>query len=84
MISIEVRRGGEFVQIVVCADAFLQHMVRNIAGVLIAIGTGDQPQTWAGEVLVRHDRTQGGVAADSCGLYLVGVEYGARFGLPAL
>ena len=84
LLSIEVRREGELVQIGVCADAFLQHMVRNIAGVLIAIGSGEQSEGWAGEVLALCDRTQGGVTANPCGLYLLGAEYEARYGLPAL
>ena len=64
------------------ADAFLQHMVRNIAGVLMAIGRGDQPETWARDVLELRDRALGGVTAPPQGLYLVGVEYPAEFGIP--
>ncbi len=79
--SVDTRRAGEFVEIIVCADAFLQQMVRNIAGVLIAVGAGAQPEAWVGEVLARRDRTQGGVTAAGCGLYLLGVEYAARYGI---
>jgi tRNA pseudouridine38-40 synthase len=64
------------------ADAFLHHMVRNIAGVLIAIGKGEAPVSWAGEVLALRDRTLGGVTAPAAGLYLIEVTYPLAFGLP--
>ncbi len=72
---LEVSRHGEEVYIDVRANAFLHHMVRNIAGVLIAIGSGLQEPEWAGEVLERRDRTQGGVTAPPEGLTLIAVEY---------
>ena len=80
--SISVCRREKFVWLTICANAFLQRMVRNIAGVLIAIGVGDRPEVWVSEVLAKRDRTQGGVTAGVCGLYLTGVEYAPRFGLP--
>lgn len=45
-------------------------MVRNIAGVLMAIGSGEQPIAWAQQVLERRDRTQASVTAPAAGLYL--------------
>ena len=59
-------------------------MVRNIVGVLLAVGRGDAPSDWAAEVLASRDRTCGGVTARPEGLYLVGVEYPEEHGLPAL
>jgi len=58
-------------------------MVRNIAGVLIAIGTGERPVSWAREVLEARDRTKGGVTAPAAGLYLAGVRYSPNLGLPS-
>lgn len=81
--ELTVRRQGDGVVLDVEANAFLHHMVRNIAGVLLAIGTGDRPVEWAREVLERRDRTQGGVTAPADGLYLLAVRYPERFGLPA-
>ncbi len=72
---LEVSRKGEEVMIEVQANAFLHHMVRNIAGVLIAIGAGERPPQWAGEVLALRDRTCGGVTAPPQGLTLIAVEY---------
>lgn len=64
------------------ANAFLMHMVRNIAGVLMTIGAGKRPPEWAGEVLAARDRRQGGVTAPPFGLYLVHIGYPEAFSLP--
>lgn len=77
-----LHRQGDGVVLEVEANAFLHHMVRNIAGVLMAIGAGDRPIEWAQEVLERRDRTQAGVTAPAEGLYLLAVRYPERFGLP--
>lgn len=80
--EIRVSRQGDFVLLDIEANAFLLHMVRNIAGVLMDIGEGRQAVSWAGEVLAARDRTRGGVTAPPQGLYLVGVDYPAAHGLP--
>ncbi len=80
--SLDVERRGEFISIEIHANAFLHHMVRNIAGVLIAIGKGEQAETWAEEVLALHDRTLGGVTAPPQGLYLTKVDYPPEFEIP--
>ncbi|AMN47494.1 tRNA pseudouridine38-40 synthase [Steroidobacter denitrificans] len=81
--EIQVQRRGELVLLTVCANAFLHHMVRNIAGVLIAIGTGERSPEWAAEVLAARDRTRGGVTAVASGLYLAGVRYASALQLPS-
>ena len=81
--ELTVRRRGALIEVAVSANAFLHHMVRNIAGVLIAIGRGDAPVEWAGEVLERRDRSAGGVTAMPDGLYLDRIEYPEAFDLPA-
>ena len=83
LISIGVERRGEVVEISVRANAFLHHMVRNIAGTLLAIGTGDRPVAWVADVLAARDRTLAGVTAPPQGLYFAGVEYPPEFGLPS-
>lgn len=80
--ALDVIRRDAHVIIEVRANAFLHHMVRNIAGVLIRIGSGEAPVDWAREVLEGRDRRLGGVTAPAGGLYLVEVRYPARFGLP--
>lgn len=79
---LEVSRQEELVFIDIEANAFLHHMVRNIAGVLMAIGAGEQPVSWAKEVLEHRQRALGGVTAPPSGLYLMAVEYPAEFQLP--
>jgi tRNA pseudouridine38-40 synthase len=82
--ELNVSRDGELVLLDVEANAFLHHMVRNIAGVLMAIGAGKRPPGWAREVLESRDRSLAGVTAPPHGLYLTGVAYPERFGLPPL
>ncbi len=77
-----VLRQADWVLIEVTANAFLHHMVRNIAGLLIAIGRGDAEPAWAGTVLASGDRTCNAATAPPDGLCLLGVRYPAAFGLP--
>lgn len=79
---LRVTRRAQWISIHVQANAFLQHMVRNITGVLVAIGKGEQPTDWATAILKTRDRTQGGVAAPPHGLTLVAVTYPEHFGIP--
>lgn len=79
---IDVSRRGDLVIIDLQANAFLHHMVRNIAGVLISIGRGDMPERWCRDVLLAKDRTAGGVTAPPFGLYLANVIYPDEFNLP--
>jgi len=80
---LQVTRQDDRIVIEVTANAFLHHMVRNIAGVLIAIGKGEQSVDWSREVLEYRDRTLGGVTAPPEGLYLVHVGYPDEYPLPA-
>lgn len=79
---LEVSREADRVIIEISANAFLHHMVRNIAGVLMAIGKGEQPIDWSRQVLEHRDRTLGGVTAPPQGLFLVDVGYPDSFELP--
>lgn len=80
---LKVRQRGTLISIDIKANAFLHHMVRNVAGVLMAVGMGKAEPVWAKEVLEARDRTVGGVTAPPQGLYLVEVDYPAEFDLPA-
>ena len=79
---LEVIEHGRFIVIDVRANAFLHHMVRNFAGVLMTIGAGEREPGWVAEVLAARDRRAGGVTAHPYGLYLVQVEYPPEFELP--
>lgn len=81
--ALEIGRHGERVVIRAEANAFLHHMVRNLAGVLMAIGAGEREPAWAREVLEARDRTVAGITAPPDGLYLTAVRYPSVFQIPA-
>ncbi len=83
IIKLEISQNGPWFWLDICADGFLQHMVRNIVGVLCRIGCGDAPADWAREVLLSRDRTKAGLTSPPDGLYFARVDYDAEFGLPA-
>jgi len=83
MSKLDLRHQGEWIWLDLKANAFLQHMVRNIAGCLIEIGSGKRSAKWLTDVLAAKDRTKAGITAPPNGLYLAGVEYPAEFSLPS-
>ncbi len=81
---LDITRRDELILIDIEANAFLHHMVRNIAGVLMTIGAGEQTPIWAKQILEGRDRSLGGVTGPPDGLYLMEVVYPDEFGLPHL
>jgi tRNA pseudouridine38-40 synthase len=81
-IATRPRAAGTLVTFEFTANAFLQHMVRNFVGTLVAVGRGEASPADAATILERRDRTQAGETAPSAGLELVEVAYPARFGVP--
>ena len=57
-------------------------MVRNIAGSLLDIGSGEQPVQWLAQLLEQGDRTRAGITAAPEGLCFMEVRYPDHFGLP--
>lgn len=82
--ALQVRRDRDLLLIDIEANAFLHHMVRNIAGVLMTIGCGEQPVDWSLAVLLSRDRKLGGVTAPPFGLYLMDVDYAPDYHLPKI
>lgn len=80
--SVSVTRQRGCIHIEITANAFLHHMVRNIAGVLMAVGSGKQLVSWIKEVLDAKDRRLGAETAPPYGLYLIHVEYPPMFQIP--
>ncbi len=80
--QLEVGRHGDLIRFEISADAFLQHMVRNIVGSLAYVGSGRQPAAWIGEVLESRDRNHAAPTFAASGLYLAAVEYDASWSLP--
>ena len=81
VLQISVERKQDFVIIDITANAFLHHMVRNVAGVLMAVGAARQSPEWVKEVLDAKDRKLGAETAPPYGLYLVSVAYPTEFGM---
>ena len=80
--SLDLHHKDDWIWFDITANAFLQHMVRNIAGSLIEVGCGKRPLEWLSEVLHERDRKLGGATAQPNGLYLVGVDYPLEYSFP--
>ena len=80
--ALEVVRRGDWLSISITANAFLQHMVRNIVGTLLAVGRGEAGTERAREQLESRQRSTGEATAAAHGLYFWNVEYPPQFGLP--
>lgn len=83
MTRLDVRRRGDWICVDLTANAFLHHMVRNIVGALVEIGCSRRGTDWTRELLALRDRRLAAPTFSAAGLYLVGVGYDARWGLPA-
>jgi tRNA pseudouridine38-40 synthase len=73
--ALRVRARKSLVAIVISADRFLHHMVRNVVGSAVEVGRGARPPHWLGEVLASGDRAQAGPTAPAQGLTLLRVMY---------
>ncbi|MGE0875289.1 MAG: tRNA pseudouridine(38-40) synthase TruA [Burkholderiales bacterium] len=81
--SIAIELAGDRVDFRIRANAFLQHMVRNIVGTLVYVGAGRRRPEWVGEVLRARDRAQAAPTFAAEGLYLEAIRYAEHWGLPA-
>jgi len=79
--ALSVTRQGDYVIMDISANAFLHHMIRNIAGVLIAVGAGLKDVLWAKYVLEAKDRRLGGETAPAYGLYFMEAKYPDHYGI---
>ena len=80
--AIDIERSGERIDFRLRANAWLQHMVRNIVGTLVYVGKGKHPPKWAKTVLDSRDRARAAPTFGPEGLYLEAVEYDARWSIP--
>ena len=64
-------------------NAFLHHMVRNVMGCLVAIGSGRRAPQWMAEVVAARRREAAAPTFAADGLYFVGPQYDERHGIPA-
>lgn len=79
---VEVTRHGPLIVVDVQANAFLYHMIRNIVGVLLAIGDKRKPTEWCAQVLASRDRRQAGITALPQGLHFVDARFAGKDVLP--
>ncbi|MGP1928686.1 MAG: tRNA pseudouridine(38-40) synthase TruA [Arsenophonus sp. NC-WZS1-MAG3] len=79
---INVNRYDDYIVVDIKANAFVHHMIRNIVGSLFAVGCGNQDISWIAELLEFKDRTKAAATAKAEGLYLVAVDYPAKYKLP--
>jgi tRNA pseudouridine38-40 synthase len=70
-----VEFGGAVLSLYVEADGFLKQMVRNMTGLLVAVGRGSFDASRIPALLAACDRAQGPPTAPAHGLTLVKVDY---------
>lgn len=80
---LDITREDDVIRFDLHADAFLQHMVRNIVGALVYVGSGRHPPGWIAELLAGRDRTRAAPTFAADGLYLTGIDYAPHWNLPA-
>lgn len=78
-----VAQHGEWFKFEFAANAFLQHQVRNMVGALIYVGNGKHTPEFIQDLLAQKDRTLSPPTFSPNGLYLAGVQYDEKFGLPS-
>jgi len=77
-----VERRGAYWRFDFDADAFLHHMVRNIMGCLVAVGSGARPAAWMADVLASKSRDAAAPTFAPDGLYFAGPYYDRRHAIP--
>jgi tRNA pseudouridine38-40 synthase len=82
MRELAIERRGSYWRFRFDADAFLHHMIRNIVGCLVAVGSGARPPGWLAEVLAGRDRALAAATFAPDGLYFLGPYYDAVHGIP--
>ena len=82
MARIAIERRGAYWRFEFEANAFLHHMIRNIMGSLIAVGSGQYPAAWMAEALAARSRDAAAPTFSPDGLYFLGPVYDAHWGLP--
>ena len=81
--SITVARRGAYWRIEFDASAFLHHMVRNVMGCLVAVGSGAKPPGWVAQVLAARQRAIAAPTFAPDGLYFLGPYYDADHAIPS-
>jgi len=80
--SIRISRHGAYWRFEFDANAFLHHMVRNLMGCLVAVGSGARSAAWLAEVLASKDRSRAAPTFPADGLYFTGPYYDPVHAIP--
>lgn len=80
--ALDIDRRGAYWRFDFDADAYLHHMVRNLIGALVAVGSGTRPPSWLADVLAGRDRSRAAPTFAADGLYFEGPYYDAAHGIP--
>jgi tRNA pseudouridine38-40 synthase len=80
--SLQISRLGAYWRFDFDASAFLHHMVRNILGCLVAVGSGREKPQWMVEVLAAKSRDAAAPTFPADGLYFLGPYYDAAHAIP--
>jgi len=79
---IEISQRGAYWRFEFDASAFLHHMVRNLMGCLVAVGSGTRDVAWLAEVLASRERRFAAPTFAADGLYFAGPYYDAVHDIP--
>jgi tRNA pseudouridine38-40 synthase len=79
---IDIVRIGDYWRFDFEGSAFLHHMVRNIMGALVAIGSGGQPASFMADLLAQRDRALAPPTFPAAGLYFLGPRYDTALAIP--
>jgi tRNA pseudouridine38-40 synthase len=80
--AVSITRRGAYWRFEFDANAFLHHMVRNLMGSLLAVGTGLRSEAWLVDVLASKDRARAAPTFPADGLYFVGPYYDPVHAIP--
>ncbi len=80
--AITITRRGAYWRFAFDANAFLHHMVRNLMGCLLAVGSGLRSESWLADVLQSKDRRLAAATFPADGLYFIGPYYDAVHAIP--
>lgn len=82
--KLDIERQDDMIVFDLNANAFLHHMVRNLVGALVYVGSGRWSPDAVRVVLAGRDRSKGARTFDAAGLYFVGADYDPRWSLPVV
>ena len=82
MRRIQINRIGDYWRFDFEASAFLHHMVRNLMGALITIGSGNQPPAYMAQLMAERNRELAPPTFPAAGLYFLGPQYDPHLAIP--